>query len=61
MVVDPNSAPDSSTPSHFHPRPVGEVDLAVVVLVAIVVVLAFKVVDVAAFADVVAFVVVAVP
>ena len=49
MLVDPNSAPDSSTPSHFHPRlPVDEVVVAFVVLVVNVVPVALDVVVVAA-------------
>ena len=49
MLVDPNSAPDSSTPSHFHPKlPVDEVVVAFVVLVVNVVPVALDVVVVAA-------------
>jgi hypothetical protein len=51
MTVFPNSAPDSSTPSHFHPGlPVDEADVveAFVLLVAIVVPVALVVVVVAA-------------
>jgi hypothetical protein len=60
MTVFPNSAPDSSTPSHFHPRL--PVDEAVVVAAFVLVV---KVVDdlvvVVALVDVAAAVVLAVP